>query len=552
MNCARAAVALLVSSSFGLGLASTPLGVGNPVAPGTAGWQGYGGNSQHNGEWLWGSDSLKEILWYASLDDDRSYYGEYVLAHYASPCITPEDTLIHSHRFTTDVEGSQNYDNWQVVGRSAKTGAGIWQFYTDYEAPLVWPSDWTTVFPMSLTGGSTIVAAGGGGTVLERNGDAPQTIPFTRVSFYSKLANYSSSPISYAKIKVCTPITGSEAGDIWFGYLVSGPIPAPVSERLGTGGLVHIDPLGNPTFVKVSNLGVDPALQRPALNAAPALSLDGKYVYFAICDASTYDAYLVKLNASTLQLVDSVRLLDPSMVGSGAGTINESSASPSVGPDGHVFYGVFGATYRESHGWLLQFDENLNPNDPSGNRWPEGSFGWDTTASVVPSSAVPTYKGKASYLVLTKYNNYDIGDGDGVNKVAILDPTSNGVSTDRQSGIPVMNEILTVVGPTPDPAPGYPNAVCEWCINSAAVDVLNKSAIVNSEDGHVYRWSFVTNTLTQPLNLQPATGEAYTCTCIGPDGKVYAVNNTYLFACGTSGNSGGIGPAQPLGVVSGK
>ena len=76
--------------------------------------------------------------------------------------------------------------------------------------------------------------------------------------------------------------------------------------------------------------------------------------------------------------------------------------------------------------------------------------------------------------------------------------------------------------------------VREWCINAAAIDAANKCAIVNSEDGSAYKWDFVTNTLTQALSLQPATGEAYTCTSIGPDGTSYAINNGVLHAMAPS------------------
>ena len=55
--------------------------------------------------------------------------------------------------------------------------------------------------------------------------------------------------------------------------------------------------------------------------------------------------------------------------------------------------------------------------------------------------------------------------------------------------------------------------------------------VVNSEDGHLYRWNFVTNQLTTGLLLEPPTSEAYTPTVIGPDGAVYAINNAQLFSC---------------------
>ncbi|HLQ38940.1 MAG TPA: hypothetical protein VK348_14115, partial [Planctomycetota bacterium] len=79
---------------------------------------------------------------------------------------------------------------------------------------------------------------------------------------------------------------------------------------------------------------------------------------------------------------------------------------------------------------------------------------------------------------------------------------------------------------------GWPTGVREWCINSAAIDPVGRCALINSEDGSLYRWDFVTNTLAQTINLTPGIGEAYTPTIIGLDGTVYAINNAILFAVG--------------------
>jgi cell division septation protein DedD len=123
---------------------------------------------------------------------------------------------------------------------------------------------------------------------------------------------------------------------------------------------------------------------------------------------------------------------------------------------------------------------------------------------------------------------------------------------DPISGATVMNTVLTVLGPTENT--GLPG-VREWCINSAAVDIANKCAVINSEDGHVYRWSFTTNSLSEGLNLAPPTSEAYTSTLIGPDGAVYATNDANLFCCAASLNNsptvtpgGGGGGTPPTGV----
>jgi hypothetical protein len=90
---------------------------------------------------------------------------------------------------------------------------------------------------------------------------------------------------------------------------------------------------------------------------------------------------------------------------------------------------------------------------------------------------------------------------------------------------------LTIAGVTRDPDfPTFPNAVREWCINTAVVDPATNSVLANSEDGKLYRWDLTTNTFTQVITLTAGLGEAYTPTLVGPDGTVYAINNATLFA----------------------
>jgi hypothetical protein len=245
--------------------------------------------------------------------------------------------------------------------------------------------------------------------------------------------------------------------------------------------------------------------------------------------------YLCALDSTTLAMQSSVFLNDPRpTTGSplAANVTDDSSASPTVGPDGHVYYGVMEGNFPSNNdrGWLLHFSGDLLT-----TKLP-GAFGWDDTASIVPAAAVPSYTGPSSYLLLTKYNNYaGIHTGDGVNRLALVDPNTS--FTDPVTGATAMNPFITVKGVTPDPeyVAGYPNAVREWCINSAAVDPVNHCAMVNSEDGKLYRWDFTKATdapgqLYPGLDLAPPTGEAYTPTVIGPDGAVYAINNATLFS----------------------
>jgi len=110
----------------------------------------------------------------------------------------------------------------------------------------------------------------------------------------------------------------------------------------------------------------------------------------------------------------------------------------------------------------------------------------------------------------------------------VIDPQV--ATPDAFSNVQVMSDVLTILGATPDP--NFPGGVVEWCVNTAAVDPFTKSIIVNSEDGYLYRWSLETNTLKERIKLTSGVGESYTPTAVGPDGKVYAINNAMLYSVG--------------------
>src|SRR5262249_21261309 len=157
---------------------------------------------------------------------------------------------------------------------------------------------------------------------------------------------------------------------------------------------------------------------------------------------------------------------------------DDGTASPTIGPDGDVYYGVLENPFPENNdrGWLLHFDRNLTVTKTP------GAFGWDDTASIVPANLVSNYGGSSTYLLMTKFNNYlGIGTGNGQNKIAIVDPQAT--ESDPITGATVMKEVITALGQTSEGT-----GVKEWCINSAVVDPVTKSVIAGSEDGKLYRW----------------------------------------------------------------
>jgi WD40 repeat protein len=192
-----------------------------------------------------------------------------------------------------------------------------------------------------------------------------------------------------------------------------------------------------------------------------------------------------------------------------------------------VYFGVLGnpELKHDVRGWLLHFDARLRTVKTP------GSFGWDQTVSVVPATSVPSYTGSSSYLLVSKYNNYDLGPhGDGLNKIALLDPHAS--QKDAYSRVQVMQEVRTVLSPRHPPHSPQGNRY-EWCINSIAVDPATGSAIANNEDGYLYRWDLDSGQLVQSIRLNEPSGQAYTETVIGPDGTTYAIEHGILYAVGS-------------------
>ena len=69
---------------------------------------------------------------------------------------------------------------------------------------------------------------------------------------------------------------------------------------------------------------------------------------------------LVALDSTTLATNTLVRLKDPGN-GADALLVDDGTASPMVGPDGHVYFGVLENPLHSSKGWMLQFDAVPQP-----------------------------------------------------------------------------------------------------------------------------------------------------------------------------------------------
>ncbi len=485
------------------------------AAAGAQTWTSYGHDAQHTALSTRPSLVPLNIRWQVPVDLAPQYAsGGDLYTHYGSPAITVKNNVLVPIK--TGAGGG-----FTVKAFQGSSGKQLWFLTTDYVLPSY---NWIPPLGITLTPGDAAVAiAGAGGTVLLRQSPNSANGAVTRLAFFG-IDNYNHDPAAFdSAIQICTPISCDESGNLYFGYVSSGAslpgYPAGIAS-----GLAMVAASGKGSFVSAASLCGDGEIVKCAYNCAPGITLDGTGLYIAVNQSNYSYGYLCRVAIPALTPVAHVLLTDPRNASWTAMVPDDGTASPTIGPDGDVYFGVLEANFPSNHarGWLLHFNSNL-----SASKIP-GAFGWDDSASIVPKAAVPSYKGGSSYLVLTKYNNYaDAGiGGNGLNKVAVLDPNTSMV--DPISGANVMSEVLTILGPTQNPDLAGVN---EWCINSAAIDPLNKCAVVNSEDGHVYRWSFVTNTLSTGLKLAEPTGEAYTSTVIGPDGAIYAINNAQLACC---------------------
>ncbi|MDX1932364.1 MAG: hypothetical protein SFU56_07150 [Capsulimonadales bacterium] len=516
MRCSNSAVRRTVwrSSPFLFAVVAL-LSVSAPAQTPPAPWSGHARDPQHTGISPVAAQPLRHIRWTARVDLRPQYSGPYLLTHYGSPVVTAGNTVIFPVK-TAAANGSTGAGRFRIEARRGTDGTVVWRQDTNYLLP---PHNWTPTCGPTLTPQNRVCFPGPGGTVHFRTNPDSATGTVGAWSFFG-MNQYSKDPATYnARVRINTPITSDRAGNLFFGYLVLGNNPLNLKS-----GIARLTPTGSGAYQFASALASDPGMTQVANNCAPALSNDQRIVYVAVRNNGG-TGYLVGLDSLTLAPRYRVALTNPL---NGGGTIihNDGTASPTVGPDGDVYYGTWNGGETNFRGWMLHFSADLR------QKKTPGGFGWDDTASIVPAGMVPSYTGKSSYLIMTKYNNYaGAGNGDGVNQLAVLDP--NDTQTLAINGATVMKEVLVIKGPTPDgDHPGFPNAVREWCINTAAVDPANRSIIVNCEDGKLYRWDLTSNTFTEGVRLTPGIGQAYTPTVIGSDGTSYAINNATLYAVG--------------------
>lgn len=335
----------------------------------------------------------------ASAGGPGSADGE-ILIHYGSPLVTAANTVI--------VPVKTGANSFRVEAHEGATGKKVWSQVTGYQAPS---AGFIPALGAALFGDQVLVPDIAGRVLVREDPDLAKG-SVTRLYFYGK-KNYEANPQIYQQnVQINTPLTVDAQGNLFFGFLVLGPTPINLQS-----GLARIAPDGTGAWVSASFISGDPAITKVAMSCAPALSNDGSTLYVAVDNQDFGYGYLVALDSTTLGIIHQVRLKDPSS-GLDATFTDDSSATPTVGPDGDVYFGVLENPFpsHNDRGWLLHFNSDL-----SQLKIP-GSFGWDDTASIVDASVVRSYHGTSTYLLMTKYNNYaGVNKGNGHNRIAILD-----------------------------------------------------------------------------------------------------------------------------------
>jgi hypothetical protein len=278
--------------------------------------------------------------------------------------------------------------------------------------------------------------------------------------------------------------------------------------------------------------------QRPGLNVAPVISLDGSTVY-TVSRAHFWgrDSYLVAVNTADLRLQWSTSLLglfddgcnvllppdgqpggcsiygatgiDPTQNTLGAGIISDqASASPLVAPDGAILLGVNDA-FDYGRGHLVKFDS-------TGTYQASYNFGWDTTPAIYPNNG--------TYSVILKDNHYNSGSYCQNSTWCPPAPPGPYYITQLDSNlIPQWQfQDTTITHQHPN---GY-----EWCVNAAAVDA-NGVVYADNEDGYLYAIQ-QGGTTVQKIFLERAISAGYTPTSLGGDGTIYGENAGHFIAIG--------------------
>ena len=308
----------------------------------TVPWSSYAHDPQHTGLSTIGAQRLELVKWTTPIDLVLQRTAGPLYIHYGSPLVTEGNTVLVPVR-------TNSSNTYRLEAHSGANGTLLYTLSTDFTPP---PHNWIPSYSPALSQGTRLYYPGAGGTVYYRDQPDAASGPSGQIAFYGN-ALYAANQAAFAgSVMISTPITADAAGNIYFGFDVTGSNPA-----ILTSGLARIAADGTGSWIGASSAAQgDPSIVEVAMNCAPAVSNDGTTLYFGVSEGNATGGYLVAVNSTTLAPIARLRLKDP-QTGQDAELLDDSSASPTVGPDGDVYYGVLEsrAACNDDRGWLLHF-----------------------------------------------------------------------------------------------------------------------------------------------------------------------------------------------------
>ncbi len=537
------------------------------------------------------NQNLVNIVYDPLVPDEMEATGDDLLAHYQAPLVDGNDAymMFKGGTFSASNNATQIWGENKFTWIGSQL-VQVWSFTSDWKAPGSLNDFWEPVFHPALANGS-IYIPGAGGTVYRVNTADGSVI--TRINpFGNNISDntYTASPISvdssgniYYNV---VQIQGGPAGGSFYAHDAVGSwlvkvTPGNAISKATYASLLSTTPgvpggrdqctvgFGTPAPWPPSPDAVAPTStcgsQRAALNVAPAIAPDGTIYTVSRAHFVTRYNYLIAVNSNltpkwaaslkSLPINDgcndgtnsstSVLPLNGTPGGCSVGAhpgvapdtnetpemrvLDDSSASPTVAPDGSILFGAY-TRYNWAQGHLLHFSS-------TGQFLGAFNFGWDITPGI--------YKHGSTYSIVTKNNHYgDVGSYCNTESVCPSDRTATYPNNPEAYFITQLNKNMNVewsyqntntlsCARNPDNSvtcvSDHPNGF-EWCVNAMNIDA-NGVVYANSEDG----WLFAINqggALKQKIFQQLALGAAYTPTSMDTSGRVYSQNAGHLFVAG--------------------
>jgi hypothetical protein len=295
-------------------------------------WSGYAHDSQHSGVSADASQSLNHIHWCTPVDTVLEDTAGPLYIHYGTPVVTAANTVLVPQRTSSN---NTYRINAFSGGSGGAFGCGspntpLYTLTTDYTPP---PHDWIPSYGAVLALGTRYYYPGAGGTVYYRTSPDSATGAIGQLAFYG-LSTYQADPSAFnSTVMISTPLTADHAGNIYFGFLVTGANPANLQS-----GLARISVTGAGSWVSAAALAAGDnsvAITQVQMNCAPAFRIHQDILYIGLSSGNGTPGYLAEVDAPTLAPIAHVHLIDPN-TRQNATILDDSSASPTVGPDGDV------------------------------------------------------------------------------------------------------------------------------------------------------------------------------------------------------------------------